>query len=149
MGQQCRGSDFVFPVPDTWVERSMIGFSAPPVSDRAVSPNILVSVAEIPAEEQLANFVDRQVEDLGRSAEQFRLSLRRDVRLDGAEGVEIVFSWMGGEQGLIKQRQVYARRTVKKVLSVTHTAREQDFAACDSLFLDMLRDFAWTDIDAP
>jgi hypothetical protein len=145
MSQECRGSDFVFTVPDDWVERSMIGYSAPPSPERPMTPNILIAVNHIPADEELGGFVNRQIEDLGRRAAGFTLSLRRDARLDGAECVEIVFHWQGGDQGTIKQRQVYARRPGNRVVSVTHTAREQDFADCDGLFLDMLRNFVWTE----
>ncbi len=109
-----------------------------------MTPNILVSVDQIPPEEELGSFVNRQIEDMGRRASGFMLALRRDARLDGAESVEIVFSWQGGEQGTIKQRQVYSRRTGNRIINITHTAREADFAGCDGEFLDMLRNFAWT-----
>ncbi len=143
MAQECRGSDFVFSVPDDWVERSMIGFAAPASPERPMAPNILVAVNQIPPDEALGHFVNRQIEDIGRRAAGFTLALRRDARLDGAESVEIVFSWQGGEQGLIKQRQVYSRCPGNRVISVTHTAREADFADCDGVFLEILRNFAW------
>ena len=145
MNQLARGRDFAFQVPDDWVERTMIGYSSPPAPDRAVTPNVLVSVGEIAPGEEIGSFVDRQVEDLSHRTVQFTLLLQRPVRLDGANGVEIVFTWSGGEQGTIKQRQVYARRGPNRVLSITHTAREQDFASSDPVFIGMLDQFAWDD----
>ena len=147
MGQEGRGRDFSFSVPDDWVERSMIGYSAPPSPERPMASNILVSVGEIPPDEELGSFVNRQIEDLGRRATGFTLALRRDARLDNSPCVEIVFSWQGGDQGVIKQRQIYVRRPGNRIVSVTHTAREQDFAGCNATFLEMLSNFSWTEPD--
>ncbi len=144
MAQDCHGSDFVFPVPDDWVERSMIGFSAPAAPGRAITPNTLVATNQMPEGETLDGFVTRQVDDLQSRASGFALKLRRDARLDGVACIEIVFAWQGGEVGRIQQRQVYALRPGDRVVSITHTAPEAEFAGTDALFLDMLRHFAWT-----
>lgn len=145
MTQDCHGSDFVFPVPDDWVERSMIGYAAPPAPDRLMTPNILVAINQMPDGEALDVFVTRQVDDLKARAAGFVLKLRRDARLDGTPCVEIVFAWQGGEAGRIQQRQVYALRPAGRVISITHTAPEAEFAAEDPHFLDMLSHFAWTE----
>ena len=144
MGQDCRGTDYVFPVPDNWVERSMIGYAAPPAPDKKLAPNILVATNQMPSDEMLDSFVTRQVADLQSRAQGFALKLRRDARLDGVACVEIVFALQGGEAGRIQQRQVYVQRPGGRVLSITHTAPEAEFAACDEVFLTMLRQFAWT-----
>ena len=143
MAQDCHGSDFVFPVPDNWVERSMIGYSAPPSPGQAMTPNALVAINQMPEGETLDSFVSRQVEDLRSRASGFALKLRRDARLDGVACIEIVFAWQGGETGRIQQRQVYAIRPGQRVISITHTAPEAEFARSDSLFLAMLSQFAW------
>ena len=144
MGQDCRGTDYVFPVPDAWVERSMIGYAAPQAADTKLAPNILVATSQMPPEETLDAFVTRQVADLQSRAQGFALKLRRDARLDNVACIEIVFAWQGGEAGRIQQRQIYVRRAGDRVLSITHTAPEADFATCDDIFLTMLRQFAWT-----
>ena len=144
MGQDCRGTDYIFPVPDSWVERSMIGYAAPPAPGAPLAPNILVATNQMPPDEKLDAFVTRQVADLQSRAQGFALKLRRDARLDGVACIEIVFAWQGGEAGRIQQRQIYVQRPGDRVLSITHTAPEADFAACDETFLTMLRQFAWT-----
>jgi hypothetical protein len=108
-----------------------------------MAQNILVSVGQMAPEETLAAFVDRQVDDVRGHARGFQLRSRRDARLDGEAGTEIVFSWHEGD-GPIRQRQVYARRPGERVVSVMHTARDTDFAGCDGVFTEMLRDFAWS-----
>jgi hypothetical protein len=144
MAQDCHGSDFVFPVPDDWVERSMVGYSAPAAPGSAITPNALVATNQMPSDETLDAFVTRQVEDLQGRAAGFALKLRRDARLDGVPCIEIVFAWQGGQLGRIQQRQIYAERPGARIVSITHTAPEADFASADTLFLDMLRHFAWT-----
>ncbi len=143
MARDCHGSDFVFPVPEDWVERSMIGYAAPEDPGQAVTPNALVATNLLPHDETLDSFVTRQVEDLQARAAGFALKLRRDARLDGVPCIEIVFAWQGGEVGRIQQRQVYAERPGARVVSITHTAPEAEFAGSDTVFLDMLRRFAW------
>ena len=143
MAQDCHGADFVFPVPDNWVERSMIGYSAPPAPGQPMTPNALVAINQMPEGETLDSFVTRQVDDLKSRASGFTLKLRRDARLDGIACIEIVFAWQGGEMGRIQQRQIYAIRPVQRVISITHTAPEAEFANNDSLFLAMLSQFAW------
>jgi hypothetical protein len=143
MAQDCHGSDFVFPVPDDWVERSMVGFSAPVTPGSPITPNTLVATNQIPEGEALDAFVTRQVDDLRARASGFVLKLRRDARLDGVPCVEIVFTWQGGEAGIIQQRQVYVARPGGRVISITNTAPEADFAAHDADFLETLSHFAW------
>lgn len=143
MAQDCHGSDFVFPVPDDWVERSMIGYSAPAAQGRPITPNTLVATSQMPDGETLDEFVTSQVADLQARASGFNLKLRRDARLDGVACIEIVFAWAGGEAGRIQQRQVYALRPNDRVVSITHTAPEAEFSACDRQFLAMLDAFAW------
>ena len=143
MAQDCHGSDFVFPVPDNWVERSMIGYSAPASPGQPMTPNALVAINQMPEGETLDSFVSRQVEDLRARASGFALKLRRDARLDGIACIEIVFAWQGGEMGRIQQRQIYAIRPGQRVISITHTAPEAEFANSDSMFLSMLSQFAW------
>ena len=145
MGQDCRGNDYVFPVPDKWLERSMIGYAAPAAPNKPMTPNILVATNQMPPDEALDAFVTRQVTDLQSRAAGFALKLRRDARLDGVACIEIVFAWQGGETGRIQQRQIYVLRPGERVMSITHTAPEAEFAACDGVFLEMLRHFAWTD----
>ena len=144
MAQDCRGSDFVFPVPDGWVERSLIGYAAPAAPGAALTPNALVAINQMPPDETLDAFVTRQVEDLSARASGFALKLRRDARLDGVPCIEIVFAWQGGDLGRIQQRQVHAQRPGGRVVSITHTAPEAEFAGTDAVFLDMLRHFAWS-----
>jgi hypothetical protein len=143
MAQDCHGSDFVFPVPDDWVERSMVGYAAPPAPGAAITPNALVATNQMPEGETLDAFVTRQVDDLKSRASGFALKLRRDARLDGIPCIEIVFAWAGGEVGRIQQRQIYVQRPGNRVISITHTAPEDGFADSDPHFLAMLSRFAW------
>ncbi len=146
MAQFGRGRDFAFSVPDDWVERSMIGYSAPPSPERPMAPNVLVSIVDVAADEDLGNFVTRQIEDLEHRVSGFNLALRRDAKLDGAPCVEIVFSWQSGDEP-VKQRQIYVCRAGKRLVTITHTARERDFAAANPAFLEMLRDFSWREAE--
>ena len=143
MAQDCHGSDFVFPVPDDWVERSMIGYSAPFRPGRALAPNTLVAINQIPDGETLDSFVARQMDDLKSRAAGFAIKLSRSTQLDGIPCIEVVFAWHGGEAGRIQQRQVYAQRPGRRLVSITHTAPEAEFAEDDKLFVDMLAGFAW------
>ncbi len=77
--------DFRFNVPDGWVDRSMIAWSAPATPGVALPPNIMVAYDAPHKGEPLASYVDRQLKDLSSKAKNFRLELRRDVNLKGRE----------------------------------------------------------------
>ena len=96
--------------------------------------------------ETLDAFVTRQVADLQARASGFNLKLRRDARLDGVACIEIVFAWAGGDSGRIQQRQIYALRPGDRVISITHTAPEAEFAGFDGL--SATSSFAWRMLSA-
>lgn len=143
MAQTSVNRDFSVSVPDDWTDRTMTIFAAPAKSGQAVTPNILVASDRVKPGEDLGAFVSRQVHDLEHRAKDFRLKLRREGVLDGRDCIEIVFRWNSVEQGFLQQRQIYAMVDDAKVMTITNTARESDFAAADQTFQRILGTFAW------
>jgi hypothetical protein len=142
MTQPCQTNDFRFSVPDQWVDRSMVAWSAPPAPGNPVPPNILVAYDKPRAGEDLATYVDRQLKDLSGKAQKFRLHLKQDVTLANQPAVEVVFSWDSGSATL-KQRQIYALVPGGRVISIVNTARLAEFEAAELQFLQMLNSFTW------
>ncbi|MDZ5645695.1 DcrB-related protein [Nitrospirillum sp. BR 11828] len=141
MPQTCRTPDFSIQLPDSWIDRSMIAWSAPP-SGGPVVPNIMVAYDRPQAEEGLGAYVNRQLKDLIARARSFQLITRQDVMLAGRPAVELLFQWDGGA-GPIKQRQVYSLLPDGRCITIVNTARLTEFADADAQFMQILNSFAW------
>jgi hypothetical protein len=142
MPQPCQTNDFRFHVPNEWVDRTMVAWSAPPAPGNQVAPNILVAYDKPRTGETLASYVDRQLKDLSSKARRFGLDLKRDVSLAGQPAVELVFHW-DNNGTFLKQRQIYALVPGGRVISIVNTARQQDFDTAEPQFLQMLNSFSW------
>lgn len=135
-------ADLQFEVPGGWVNRSVIVWSAPATAAE-VPPNFVIAYDRPRPEEDLGAYVTRQVADLGRSAQQFRLELRRDITFAGRPAVEVVFQWEA-PPGAMRQRQIFSLLPGGRVTSVASTAMASDFAAADETFGGILKSFRWS-----
>lgn len=142
MPQTCRTRDFSFQVPDDWMDRSMIAWSAPADNDSPLAPNIMIAYDRPKSGETVGAYVNRQLQDLSTRAQGFQLELRRDVMLAGRQAVEIMFQWNSGN-GIIKQRQLYSGLPDGRCISIVNTAPALRFAESDKQFLAMLDSFTW------
>jgi hypothetical protein len=136
-----QNSDFSFTVPDDWIDRTIIAWSAP-LTRSPIPPNFMIAYDKLRAAEELGTYVNRQLADLSKSAQNFQLELRRDVQFQGRPAVELIFRW-AAPAGAMKQRQLYAQMTDGRVINLTSTARESEFQAADQIFLETLGSFRW------
>ena len=60
----CQTESFSLTVPDSWADRSMITWVAPPSPKYKVMPNLLCSRGDLWPGEDLDAFVNRQLKDL-------------------------------------------------------------------------------------
>jgi hypothetical protein len=146
MPQACRTKDFSFSVPEEWVDRSMIAWSAPRGPGKQVVPNVMVAYDQPRSEEDLGVYVNRQLKDLMARAQKFQLETRRDVALAGRPAVELVFQWDTGS-GMIKQRQIYSMLPDGRSITIVNTARTPEFPAAETKFLEMLNSFGWASVE--
>lgn len=137
-----RHADFQLDVPDDWVDRTVVVWSAPATAAE-VPPNVVVAYDRPRSGEDLRAYATRQVADLARTAQQFRLDLRRDVTFAGRPAVEVVFEWMA-PPGVMRQRQLFSLLSDGRVTSVASTARASDFAVAEATFGRILASFRWT-----
>lgn len=139
-----RTRDFHFNLPDDWVDRTMIAWSARPVPGQAVTPNILVAYDALRDGEDLAGYINRQLKELMGKAKKFQLDLRQDTLLSGRSAVELVFRWDSGAKAL-KQRQIYALLGDGRAMTLVNTAAAGDFEKAEPYFQAMRESFAWND----
>jgi hypothetical protein len=136
-----QNSDFSFAVPDDWIDRSIIAWSAP-LSRSPVPPNFMIAYDKVRTGEEFGTYVNRQLADLSKSAQNFHLELRRDLEFQGRPAVELMFRW-NAPAGTMKQRQLYSHMPDSRVVNLTCTAREAEFAATDQSFHQILQSFSW------
>jgi hypothetical protein len=144
MAQSCRQPEFSFQVPDEWVPRTIISWSAPPAAGRSVTPNVVVAYDRPEPGEDLDTYANRQLKDLAARARQFHLDLRRPVVLGGRAAIEAIFHWDSGG-GVHKQQQVYSLLPDGTVILIANLASLADFAAIEPLFRSILGSFTWSD----
>ena len=133
--------DVRFEPPPEWLDRSMIVWSAPPQGG-GVPPNLVVAYDQLRAGEDLEAYVGRQLNELFRTAKDFRLASRQPVRLAGREAVEVTFSWAAGA-GTMTQRQTFVALPDGRAISVASTAAATDFDRFAPLFQSVLSSFEW------
>jgi hypothetical protein len=144
MSQATRTRDFHLEIPDGWVDRTMIAWSAPAVPGRPVTPNILVAYDVLQKGEDLAAYVSRQLQELIGKAKKFQLDLRRDVALASKPAIELLFRWDSGN-GMLKQRQIYSLLLDGRVITLVNTALASDFDRFEAQFLAMVQSFGWNE----
>ncbi len=80
MPQAALTRDFHFEIPDGWVDRTMVAWSAPPVPGQPVTPNILVAYDIFQKGEDLAAYVTRQIKELMGKAKNLWIPSITDFR---------------------------------------------------------------------
>ncbi|HKU94184.1 MAG TPA: DcrB-related protein [Vineibacter sp.] len=144
MSQFCRQPEFSFQLPDDWISRTVISWSASPAAGYRVTPNVVVAYDKPRPGEDLDTYANRQLKDLSASAQQFHLDLRRHVVLGGRPAIEVIFHWQNGDS-IHKQQQIYNLLPDGRVVLIANLASSGDFPAVEPLFRNILGSFVWTD----
>ena len=76
--------DFEFTVPDQWIERSVVTFSAPPVMGK-LPANFAIAYDVMPAEEELLKYANRQVDSLRAMLKDWQMIQQSATRISGRE----------------------------------------------------------------
>jgi hypothetical protein len=137
-----RTRDFHLEIPEGWMDRTMIAWSAPPVSGRAITPNMVITYDLVQPEETLASYVNRQLQELMARIKTFQLDLRRDVTLAAKPAIELHFQWDSGN-GMLKQQGIYSLLPDGRVMALVNTAAASDFYRFEPQFQAILQSFGW------
>ncbi len=144
MPHTTRTRDFQFELPDDWIDRTMVAWSARPTPGHAVAPNILIAYDALPEGDDLPAYVNRQLKELMTKARKFQLDLRQDILLSHKPAIELVFHWDMGN-GLLKQRQIYSMLSDRRVVTWVNTAAADEFEQHEPLFTSMRNSFSWNE----
>lgn len=140
----CQTDAFSLTVPDSWVDRSMITWVAPPAQAWKVLPNLLCSKGEMLAGESLGTFVNRQLKELMNQVKNFDLISRQDTLFGGVPAVEIVFS-IKPQNIMLKQKQIFFIPDQSKSIAhtVVFTAAKEDYAKLEGAFSQISNSISW------
>jgi hypothetical protein len=122
-----------FDVPRDWSDRTVVAYAAPPREGERHAPNVVVTRDDLPEEEGLEEYVDRQLDALADRLRGFVLDGREDGELGGRPAVVISFGSTGAH-GPLAQRLTIVALPDRKVVSFTMTAPERDAAQLTPLF---------------
>jgi hypothetical protein len=135
-------ADLRFSYPDNWHDRTIVAVSAPPDPAWKVTPNFVVSRDLALDGETLEAYTDRQMIELAKRLEEFKLYSRKPIAVGGATGVELLVTWKGGDQ-VVAQRQVIVLRPGGQAISFTGTAANSDFRKISGVFEGILATVAF------
>jgi hypothetical protein len=129
--------DLRFSFPDEWHDRTIIAVSAPANSAWKVTPNFVVTRDLALPGESLEAYTDRQLIELAKRLEEFKLFDRKPINVNGHTGVELRVTWKGGDQ-IVAQQQVIIMWPDQRVISFVSTAANTDFRRVSGVFAGIL-----------
>ncbi|WP_168223062.1 DcrB-related protein [Oceanicola sp. D3] len=121
--------DFSVDVPDGWVDRSVLVWSAHGTPS-AVPPNVAIARDEMRPDESFLDYCNRQMMSLSSALDGFRLIKQDETNLSGRFAMELVFTWKTAA-GRMKQRQIFLPLDAPRIASFAGTASEADFDHAD------------------
>ena len=124
--------DFAFSIPDEWVDRTIVSFSAPVGKKSKFAPNIVVTKDILDDIKPMEEYVDKQLVDLASQMEKFNLLKRNKITIDSLSAVELSYTW-SGTNGTIQQSQVFVI-VGKKMITFTATSFKDDFPLVAPVF---------------
>ncbi|MHA7773476.1 DcrB-related protein [Roseibium sp. M-1] len=137
-----RNKFFDLSVPDDWIDRSVLVWSAPPGSG-TMPPNVAVAFDTMQPGEPLVVYVNRQVDSLKASLADWQLVTQTQTDLKGREAYEVVFTW-NTPPGKMRQRQIYCPLGSQQIANIAYTASDKEFAEFDgAYFQKVLRSFVF------
>lgn len=122
-------ADFRLNLPDEWIDRSVLVWSAPP-GEGAVPPNFVISHDRMNMGETLAGFVTRQTDSLRGALDQWTLIEQVPGSISGRPAIATRFTWRMA-QGLMMQRQSFVELGRMRVASIGCTATAEMFDEAD------------------
>ncbi len=125
-------SKFHFDIPDSWVDRSVLVWSAP-AGSALLPPNFVIANDEKQPGEALVAYVNRQIASLKESLENWQLVSQVETVINGASGYEVIFTWKTPAAAM-KQRQIFCELDGKKIVSIGCTAMSDHFAEADETY---------------
>ena len=122
-----------FDVPRDWSDRTVVAYAAPPREGERHAPNVVVTRDDLPEEETLEDYVDRQLDALADRLRGFMLD-DREVGELGGRPAEVIHFGSSGAHGALAQRLTIVALPDRKVISFTMTAPARDGAQLRPLF---------------
>ncbi|MFD1881391.1 DcrB-related protein [Paracoccus pacificus] len=123
-------ADLRLDLPEGWIDRSMLVWSAPPGEGGGTPPNVVISYDQMKVGEQLAGYVTRQTDSLRAALDQWTLIEQGATRVGGKPAIAVRFTWRMAH-GLMMQRQIFVELGKLRIASIGCTAGSENFDACD------------------
>lgn len=126
-----------FEIPADWADRSVNIFAVGNTPPLPLS--FVISRDELKKGQELADFADEKLDELGPQLQQFNLLEKRQVEVAGELALDAEFTWRS-DKGPMHQRQTYVR-CGQRVLVFTVTAprslRDEHRAQVDALLASL------------
>lgn len=126
-------SNVSFDVPRDWEDRTVVAFAAPGRPGTGRPANLVMTKDALVTGEDLQGYTDRQILEIKKRLENFKLHQRVDRSLGGLPATEIRFGWHG-QAGPLEQRIVFVVDQQRTVTSFTATMPKSEAARLNPLF---------------
>lgn len=135
--KQYNYSNFTLEIPADWEDQSITAFSAPK-DNKAIVPNIVITIDHLQNNETLESYTDRQLVEIVKRLNNFKLLKKNSYNLDYLKGIEINYTWTSSN-GSLFQKLVLLLNREDEITNFTVTTSENDYSEYESIFDDILR----------
>ena len=130
--------------PAGWLDKSMTVYSAPPVANRAMSPNIVVSRDHLGPNETFREYCNRQYAAFRTSLPGFEREAESFGRVGERDAFQVQMIWESAA-GTLRQRVFFVDAS-PVIVNYAASAAADDWAAHEAMFMAGL---AGLQIDVP
>ena len=120
-------------LPPGWLDKSMTVYSAPPVANRAMAPNIVVSRDHLAAGETFREYCNRQFATFRSSLPGFEREAESFGRVGERDAFQVQMTWESAA-GTLRQR-VFFIDAAPVIVNYAASAAADDWAAHEPLFM--------------
>lgn len=111
-----------------------------PAGTGPMPPNVVVAYDKRAPTESLTAYVNRQVDSLRGSLDEFQLEVQQEIVFSGGQAFEVVFTWHT-PGALMRQRQVFCALGEQKIASIGCTTSADFFNEAKKYFDPILTSF--------
>ena len=134
--QKFENDDFSFSVPDKWIERTVVMWSAPAVLGK-IPPNFAISYDIVKDGDDLLTYANKQIDSLRGALKDWQLVQQFSRKIGGKEALTAQFSWALPTVRMM-QKQSFILLGKGRAISVGCTAPANDFPVVESTYFDVI-----------
>jgi hypothetical protein len=135
---RCESIDLSLDAPPGWEDRSVIVLMGQQKDGQAVTPNVAITRDVPKTNESLGQYADRQLVDMAKQLDGFKLIARRQSTIGGAASIEFIITWNGATAPL-QQKVALVLSGRLRAYNIAATSSKDEYSRLEATFDSILR----------